>query len=885
MSFVKLYSEYFEYFTTILHPRVSYSRSSSGKLSGLTGPVARPSEYKKDLFDDLIATGKADFWGEFYPFSTQDFSLTSLMRKASKKFQSASLNDTEAELRSLGGITAIVEKYMSDAHIKPQSGKNLVKLPIVRFTPPFKFSTKTLVKSAMQGVLGADRVAEYTNPGWCYTNYNTLNFFTSSDVPTDSCLVYNGAPRRVTTWTPTGVSKKAWGLQYLPTGAVSFDFYINPRYTNDHPGAEFKAGTIFHLSSSYVVSLASGSSMDKNGLVNSYRLMLQLSHSADIAPSTINTSVPNNTRNYPEDLIFVSKDNVLPRNEWSHVCIRWGTPKINDGTGSFTVNGHSMGNFSLPSASMRPPVDVEYAPFPQPYSGQLFVGNYYEGWDDSERFFNRSASYVEGVIPQSGDKYGNKIRYYSGDPSGSSPGFRHPLNAEVHDLKIFDSYMTSDDIEKNMTKGRGDDFDTGDLLFYVPPLFVREAPTRSVHITPYHSESRATTLSPFNINMSFGVGGKLINLDNFVRDFAGGTYPRLFMLTASYHPDPPTPTSLLVSASANEVMYSKPSVRKRNLTILPCDNGKFKPNFRLLASASKSNFSKTSWDTKITTPLTRFVDPLTGELNLTVINLEDLVPTGSVLYPWILSGKSAEYVATKMIGGPSAAGYGSPTPLAPGRPVLPGAGARLWPLTTSPKTREEFGTRCYWLYMLHETMDRSSNEVTMFNISNLYYGNKINPETFFVADDNLSASGGKVKMILKDNGMGSLYRADCTGSHATWSSVGSVFYEDGLVVVKSPHAPFFGSGSFRMGFEGTQGMHTLIINVPLASNAFNSSSHPNYKKLKPSGDVNDLGETFVYLTNLNIHDDNLNIIMKSNFAQPVKKRVTDEILLRFKMDF
>ena len=50
-------------------------------------------------------------------------------------------------------------------------------------------------------------------------------------------------------------------------------------------------------------------------------------------------------------------------------------------------------------------------------------------------------------------------------------------------------------------------------------------------------------------------------------------------------------------------------------------------------------------------------------------------------------------------------------------------------------------------------------------------------------------------------------------------------------------------------------------------------------------DANDTDPRFVYFTGAYLHDDNLNVIMRTNFAQPVKKRTSDEIMIRVKEDF
>ena len=82
------------------------------------------------------------------------------------------------------------------------------------------------------------------------------------------------------------------------------------------------------------------------------------------------------------------------------------------------------------------------------------------------------------------------------------------------------------------------------------------------------------------------------------------------------------------------------------------------------------------------------------------------------------------------------------------------------------------------LTILNRTRDNSSNEVVFFDASNLFYGNRIRPNTYVIEDPNLTGSGGAVKMKLRDNGAGGLYRADCEGPHAKWNAVGTVLYEE-----------------------------------------------------------------------------------------------------------
>jgi hypothetical protein len=189
------------------------------------------------------------------------------------------------------------------------------------------------------------------------------------------------------------------------------------------------------------------------------------------------------------------------------------------------------------------------------------------------------------------------------------------------------------------------------------------------------------------------------------------------------------------------------------------------------------------------------------------------------------------------------------------------------------------------LTIYQRTLDPSSNQVTFFDISNLFYGKRILPKSFVISDPGLSGSGGVVGITLKDDGHGNIYRADCLTSASVWNSVGNIYYDEGLVVIKSPHLYFFGKHEYEVSFRGEQSVHVLKIDALAPANQLNSSSNPNFKPVKPSGLANDPDDEFVYITGLNFHDDNYNVIMKAQLAQPIMKRLGDRLMFKIKVDF
>lgn len=774
MTVQKVSPDDIETFTIVTHPTRHYASSS---LSGATGSIyvfARHSDREKDT-------------------------------RPSPAFLDTKQNDANLDgllfglVNSVTGTnkTAGVSSYLAGVNAQSRSARKQKTLDVRRFTPSFTFSDRTVKKMLMKDTLMP--FYRHTSPSYSYgfSNYHSLNFFTGSTVSPGAALLY------------PNVQTNGQGA-YAVTGAFSFDFYVNPRYTTDSAVSSFKAGTILHLSSTYAVSLVTGSLKDVNGYPAGYRILLQLSQSADVKPSVASVG------NYPNNLIFLSDDNALKRNNWHHVIIRWGGNTQNNGTGSFVVDNIERGTFVVPSATINPTLSALAQP------GALVVGNYYEGSNDSSKFFDPNIAQREGLQ-----------QLYPSVTTGlpSSFAFSHPLNAELHDVSVKNVYMTNTDILSGSGKGPSDLRNT---LFYLPPFFTHESPQRKfvgsfggVLQTPFFAID-GTTEDPFNLAMSFGVAGHYVNLENFTRDLATGFYPRAFWLTASEINN--TTTAL----SCNDFLYLSESVRRRNVTVLPCDDGTFLPNFDLISAFSTASL--------------RYHDDL-GAFDRSTISLDDLIPMSS-----LQAGLTADT----------------------GSMVSSLAGA-------SP---ENLGLQPGEVFTIFQrTRDPSSNEVVVFDVSNMFYGKRILPGSIVLTDSNITGTGGKLSMTLRDDGKGNIYRADCITSQSLWNSVGNVFYNEGLILIKTPMIPFFGKDQFSLSFKGEQNIHTMRINVLANANKLNSSSNPTYLPVSASLSANQDDQAFVYITNLNFHDDNLNVVMKSQLVQPLVKRVGDRFLVRVRQDF
>ncbi len=785
MSLFKITPDDVETFTLETYPRREYSSGSVfSSTPGVTGTLyvfPRRSTIEKEV--EPLSAFKTSLFN--------DQNLSSLLQQA----------------RITSSNTTQIQGYLNGVFNQQPSARKQQTLEIRRFVPPMDFGKYTGAKLHTINSLMPYYRTTQPNQHYSVANYNCLNFFTASSVESNTALLY---PNPFSSTIPNGT--------YSPTGSWSIDFWINPKYTVDVPGNAFEAGTIMHLSGVFAVSLISGSSKDINGYVDGYRIQVQLSSSANTRPSIASVSDP---------LVFRSTDNSLKRNYWHHITIR-NSPTYNYGTGSIFIDSVPDSNFVF-TGSLSSAVSGSYPGTDGPCV--LSVGNYYEGTNAGvnglSRFFAYDTAIRDGVYQ------------LNSTPSVEAPtayNFRHPLNAEVHDLKLFSKFLSTTDITRFQTEGPTPS--ESDLLFYVPPFFTKEAPAQTflnghggILVTPFQTIDDSPK-DIFNVSMSFGAGGLYMGLENFGRDFATGRYPRWLGITGSVINNT---TDVL---SADQFLFATASNRRRQYTVMPCDNGSFVPNFNFLSSGSV--LSRT--ESKATNDL--------GNTSLGYISLRNMVPfANEKTYGLVDSGS----MLSSMLGS--------------GPDNLSGS------FTDS-------------LAILRRTKDNTSNQVVFFDVSNLFYGSYIKPGTVVLRDLSMSGSAGKISTTLKDDGLGNLFRADTKSTQASWSTVGNIFYNEGLILIKSPQFYFFGSESWELEFQGKQDIYILKFNLALPPLMATSSSNPSFQSISGSNLANDTDkEQVILLSDINIHDDNLNVIMKTNLAQAIVKRTSDKMMFKVKIDF
>ena len=117
------------------------------------------------------------------------------------------------------------------------------------------------------------------------------------------------------------------------------------------------------------------------------------------------------------------------------------------------------------------------------------------------------------------------------------------------------------------------------------------------------------------------------------------------------------------------------------------------------------------------------------------------------------------------------------------------------------------------------------------------------------------------------------------------ASVGHVFYDEGIIVVKSPHLWRFGEQQYSLSWRGMRPVYVMRYDAIALPNTVNSSSNPTYVDLKTSLSATEPDESSVYVGGVVWLDSKLNVVMRSKLAQPVLKRAGSALTIRHKIDY
>jgi hypothetical protein len=177
------------------------------------------------------------------------------------------------------------------------------------------------------------------------------------------------------------------------------------------------------------------------------------------------------------------------------------------------------------------------------------------------------------------------------------------------------------------------------------------------------------------------------------------------------------------------------------------------------------------------------------------------------------------------------------------------------------------------------------NISTFHCISTQVFNNSIKRETFEIKDVDLPLSSG-IKLTFKDTRLGTLYRADSSTAHAEWGTCGGLLYDEGISMLHHPSVWSLGKSNISIKAKTKTSTNIFELNLPAQSGETNQTKNSSkIENIRLDESAFNSDEDFVYITDIDLHDENLNIVASVKLAQPFAKKDSDNVLFRIKMDY
>ena len=897
MSFVKLNQNNFAMTSVVLNADRKFVSSSSGVTGALKVIVDR-SHTQKDSIDD-----RAGLTGENtpQPFGENTFEgrrkIVMDHLAASGSAQLSGANNGELDLAQLldgkGVLAGVVppeyEKYnmfassdtftetgYSDISMHPRNSTEL----LVRALKP----TSSVFSSGSMALALAERILEpYYRPrnsaiGSKFVNFNCLSFFEPTSLK--PALIYDA-------YAETNNNNTLEYLYDWGDGDFSIEFWIKLRDTQN-------TGTIIHYPGFFSVSVLSGSETNEKGFATNYGLGVAYGSLRTIS----DPDIPYNL-NFGTDSQTEQSQYSLVKDVWQHCAI---TFKSSTGDMTIYIDGKMNKKSKLAS---NPTKNLTY-------SG-LVLGSYWKGnAADIQSITNDT---IQGLSGNSGNA-----------EDVSADDFVCQLNADIHEVRYWTKVLSTKEINgylKTTYTGSYSDHRDRNLKFYVPGLYDVDYRFLYTHlIKPRFKDIKSqTSFAPDGFKYNYGntgansdfgyrgVSGSIqsqfntladifnarpgvfkklhsapyntnhanignfanVNIQSFLKDFANINFPHCLHLSESLgdksatNPRPYTEEYAPIYATGHALTSSFNDTlghQARNCFILPCDNGDFRADYKTLYHPTGSKYLSNSGfyiNTK------------------NIGDVADLYDTGLFFIDDVFAERGSFI---------SPAEGASSTQ---GGDTRYNTGVDLFSVIDEDPTDTDIPD-----FKIPSTSDETFSNIfdesdfpgpltTVITVPQLYYGRRIKPGSLklssYLYNDN------QARIELRDNGYGVLYRHQSSGSIADWNKVGDVYYGEGLVYIRHPSLYAFSDSNMEIEFKSESEINVFEASIPCQSAQFNSSSNPNYNKLKPSANDNETADEFVYVSTIYLHDDNLNVIGKAKLAQPVIKRPENKYLFRVKLDY
>lgn len=165
---------------------------------------------------------------------------------------------------------------------------------------------------------------------------------------------------------------------------------------------------------------------------------------------------------------------------------------------------------------------------------------------------------------------------------------------------------------------------------------------------------------------------------------------------------------------------------------------------------------------------------------------------------------------------------------------------------------------------------------TIVNIPNIFFGSNIKEGSVKL----YCSRTGDDRLVISDE-HGTMYLTN--GSNK--AKVGVIDYVTGMIVIFHPLLAHISTNNWSIEFNGMKKLFIKQYDITMDKNVGTVSSNPTYQELKPSSNSHDNESGVSMVSNIYLHDNNLNVIGKVNLASPIVKRKNDNFLFRVKLDF
>lgn len=475
--------------------------------------------------------------------------------------------DANISQEDLGGNQSLTYRVSNDKNKNYSFGVNRIKKKyLARDLNAEKIKS---VKRLQEYYNNRFSIHNYKRMSWGFSNYNTLNFFTSdvynSNISTNE---YEKTHKNCLLYPNLSVDNKSQ-YDFSDMSEKTFSFFVNVNKKNKLKKNQsilgINSGCVLFVPGIISVNVIEGSSLDGNGFNEKFRLYIQLGEESysNIDYTGLNES--NNYNSYSStnnnyiDFV-VSKNDIINYNNWHNVCISINNIRseeyilqifldgnlINTFTGNFSFS-HSQSENSYITIGNKPTFkNSNYS------TNNTYILSKYFSENKALTGFNsdgagpfcknfidfgknsRSALNITDIAIANHNVLFEDNLFLKDDYAQRNNGFESfAFHGEVHDIRILNTscdVVIAKEIYENSVRESDQNYSIDELIFYIPVYFVPLLVKKKGIV---NLKKEASKIKTENVAYSFPtnpyyfnhVGGHETSVENFVVEFVNQVSP------------------------------------------------------------------------------------------------------------------------------------------------------------------------------------------------------------------------------------------------------------------------------------------------------------------------------------------------------------------------